>query len=1174
MKRTITALWALLLCLAMQAQRISVSFQNTRLPEVLEQLTLLQDEYEIYAINNDLENFVITVDIVDKTVPEALEQITAFYPIRCVIQDHVIHVEALRKHDNQYRGTVVGQDSIPLPYAKVTVYNPADSTFAYGTKVVLQEAACSNAGVFVVPCTEADVLIRFTHVAHDTLWVRPTQSDLGTVMLTERNNQLDSMSVVAPPWTGRTIKLSFNFVDSFTGLDIDLNDIQDLGLCHANDTTKKCPLVSVQSFSRGASEHSYLQFEIPARKDNYTVWFKAKGYELAQVPYEIERVGRRLEIRVPPIRVRREVAKPEIEYVEDPEGDVIVEGKRMREVMVQATRVKMYHKGDTIVYNADAFQLPDGSMLDDLLKAMPGVELNARGEIKVNGRKVDVLLLDGSDFFNGHTEQLLQNLPHYTVDKVKVYEQDTEQARRVGAKSILKEYTLNVVLKKQYKIGWLGNIELAGGLPTGKHDDARYQARAFATRFSEQSHLMLSAMSNNVNNDASNRSENWSDNTTEEGLHRHNYLSLMYNVNDRQGRFDEKVYLHAKWSHHETENRQSALTYLQSGDTWAHRRETTTANDFEAKLDNMFYLNKPFSLTLWTWAGYSHRESQGLSQAAQFNADPAAYGDVTNVLDSLMQNPFQQTRVGKITLDRTRTQSLLRGNEFSFTQSAIFSRELNSGDYLSTQLIYSHNQQTGKDFNIYQLDYLQGKGANDFRNRYNLSPSHENSLSFYNGYTMNLNCGLSMEFNYDFNWEQKHKEQERYRLEQVSSWTADQALGMLPSTREHLLQGLDRGNSYIEDRYTISNRPKLTLGYGKERDGNQNNVKLVLPVNIVYEHEHYRRNLLDTSYVRHSVLPEAWLNYEWKRNKDLANERRSEKSFQLTYDLSSRQSDLQSLLNIRDDYDPQRITLGGNQLKHQQNHKLSARFERNKYTMSWEPIIRQGVEVEYKRQQNAIATAYSFDPLTGVYTYRPTNINGNWEAMVKAGHVQTLDKSMHFCYSASASYTFRHNVDLVGGERSEVNSHTLVPTLKLNYMKDGWQGVWLIGRWNWTRYQSPRAGFTTRTTLNHEYNLHAQYMLPGKVQLGTDLTLYLRSGYDTPSMNTTDWVWNASLSRSFWKDKLQLTLAGYDILQQINSITQDYNSQGRTETWVRSIPSYVMATLTYKFHVAPKEKKK
>ena len=140
----------------------------------------------------------------------------------------------------------------------------------------------------------------------------------------------------------------------------------------------------------------------------------------------------------------------------------------LREVDVVATRIKMCWKGDTIVYNADAFTLPDGSVLEDVLKAMPGMEVNSNGEIKVNGRKVDVLQLDGKDFLKGGTEMLLKNLPHYTVDQVKVFEQDELDARLVGAHSAEKEYTLNVTLKKQYKIGWLGNIELAGGLPTGK----------------------------------------------------------------------------------------------------------------------------------------------------------------------------------------------------------------------------------------------------------------------------------------------------------------------------------------------------------------------------------------------------------------------------------------------------------------------------------------------------------------------------------------------------------------------------------------------------------------------------------------------------------------------------------------------------------------------------------
>ncbi len=85
------------------------------------------------------------------------------------------------------------------------------------------------------------------------------------------------------------------------------------------------------------------------------------------------------------------------------------------EVVVTATKVKMFYRGDTLVYNADAFNVADGSMLDALIKQMPGTELTKQGEIFVNGRKVENLLLNGKDFFRGKNKLMLENLPYYTV---------------------------------------------------------------------------------------------------------------------------------------------------------------------------------------------------------------------------------------------------------------------------------------------------------------------------------------------------------------------------------------------------------------------------------------------------------------------------------------------------------------------------------------------------------------------------------------------------------------------------------------------------------------------------------------------------------------------------------------------------------------------------------------
>ncbi|MDE6512902.1 MAG: hypothetical protein K2L05_01805, partial [Muribaculaceae bacterium] len=89
--------------------------------------------------------------------------------------------------------------------------------------------------------------------------------------------------------------------------------------------------------------------------------------------------------------------------------------KMLNEVEVRATAIKMVMKGDTIVYNADAFNLAEGSMLESLVRQLPNAQINAAGEITVNGRKVNSLLINGKDFFSGDMEVAMKNLPSYTV---------------------------------------------------------------------------------------------------------------------------------------------------------------------------------------------------------------------------------------------------------------------------------------------------------------------------------------------------------------------------------------------------------------------------------------------------------------------------------------------------------------------------------------------------------------------------------------------------------------------------------------------------------------------------------------------------------------------------------------------------------------------------------------
>lgn len=143
-------------------------------------------------------------------------------------------------------------------------------------------------------------------------------------------------------------------------------------------------------------------------------------------------------------------------------------------MVVTGTKIKMTYRGDTIVYNASAFNLPDGSMLDALIRQMPGAELKSNGDIYINGKKLDYLLLNGKDFFKGKNKVMLDNLPYYTVKELKVYNKQTDKSEMLGENVEKKDYVMDVSLKRQYNRGLMANAEVAGGTKE------RWMARLFS----------------------------------------------------------------------------------------------------------------------------------------------------------------------------------------------------------------------------------------------------------------------------------------------------------------------------------------------------------------------------------------------------------------------------------------------------------------------------------------------------------------------------------------------------------------------------------------------------------------------------------------------------------------------------------------------------------------------
>ena len=146
---------------------------------------------------------------------------------------------------------------------------------------------------------------------------------------------------------------------------------------------------------------SSFGFRVPKRPMRYFIRAEAEGYKTMTDTFDLKPRGRKGYYAIPRLLMKRG-------------RDDIYKDVGLNEVVVRGTRVQIAYRGDTIVYDASAFNLPEGSMLDGLIRQMPGVELKDNGDIYVNGKKVDYLLLNGKDFFKGKNKVMLENLPYFT----------------------------------------------------------------------------------------------------------------------------------------------------------------------------------------------------------------------------------------------------------------------------------------------------------------------------------------------------------------------------------------------------------------------------------------------------------------------------------------------------------------------------------------------------------------------------------------------------------------------------------------------------------------------------------------------------------------------------------------------------------------------------------------
>ena len=804
---------------------------------------------------------------------------------------------------------------------------------------------------------------------------------------------------------------------------------------------------------------------------------------------------------------------------------------KLSEVTIKASKVKMVISGDTVIYNADAFKVEEGSMLDGLIANLPGCEIDAKGQIFVNGRFVESLLINGRDFFRGNPKVALENLPAYTVHKVKVFERDGAASQLMGRNMNDQHYTMDVRLKKEYSIGYLGNVE------TGAGSDERYMAKGVGIRFSERDYSMAYGNANNVNDmrKASQRFDGgWDAEQNMPGLFKNKSvgLNLMRFLDSSSGISTNNELSHTDNDLRKISNNQ---TFLEGGDAFqkitSYQKEKVTK--FTSKNNLTLQKRKYFLIS-------------DLNITYQDENETGENNSLSSLSDSVILNTLRTQENGK--------------RHFLSTIFNTMGGIRTVCDMIRYSLDADYQKVRYHESSVYDLQYMTQSGKNDFRVNHWNRPNTRFNLKTHVGYDY-LGYAFSLSPYYDYSYGYENVRNRLYRLDWIEN--ADSAhLFLLPSSQVLYNSILDENNSESFKEYTNTHKLGVKMEKSLMIQKKEASISINLPLRWVQSDMNYHRNK-DYKVKRSDLFFDPSVSFKWQGITNLS----------LTAKYFSRQPSLPELVDIRDDSNPLRVRTGNTNLKNIHEWDVNMTASRNFSTGEmW------NMSLSFTGSDNVIAYSLIYDKQTGVSSIKPVNVDGNWRAESSLGITKPLNKSKNLVLSNTLSPYYRHNVDMTGTEINKESSRSVVKNIGINErLKIDWQlnekmrFVFNAGI-NYAHISSKRTDFTKIDACNFHFGGMASINLPWKLSLTTDFTNYFYRGYHDKSMNRSDLVWNAHLSKSLMKGNLLISFDALDIISNLSNIQYNINSQGRVETWTNSIPRYAMVRVAWKFFKNPRKK--
>ena len=809
---------------------------------------------------------------------------------------------------------------------------------------------------------------------------------------------------------------------------------------------------------------------------------------------------------------------------------VLTEGLELSEVVVTAPIKEVELVGDTTVINADAYRIPEGSNLEELVKKIPGLEYDRQNKTLVyNGLPIAEINVNGEAFFAGNHALALENLPADLVSRIKVYDKRSEMEKFMGIKTGEENYVLDLQTKKEFNGTLMTSV--AAGKGNNKKKEAELISNFFKTGGENLSVIAKSGNRNMTSANKDNRQDNVAVNFLKKfGKKIHLNGNVMYSnaINGNEGTSYYEQYL-------KTGNRYRYAT----SDRHNTNRMASTMLSMKWNIDKMTLLNLSGSFSAMKGTNGSD------SRQATYNENPEL--DITA--------PFNGEENGQtendIRVNGIRMNSRSTSANRQYFLNADLTRRLNEkGSSLGLTMQYSEGRGKNEAFSVSSTTYyqLQDEWGNDsvlYRNQYYDSPNRNRKFSLGLILTQPLHKSLRAQLSYKFRRENQNNDRNTYDLSRFFDGTDDEPLYTLPEGYE---AAYTDSLSNRSRSHTTAHEVALHLNY-TDRTWEINAGLSVVPERQSLDQKTGR---MQADTLRTSVNYYPAVTVLWHKKKTRV---------QLSYEGDTKQPGLTELLTLTDNSDPLNITRGNPSLRPSYNQRVRLEARDTKIglhgDMTWANTV------------NSVTRAVTYNTQTGGIESYPVNVNGNWNARATVRYQKRIKR--RFSVTARTGASFSQNVSLINEgqqempERSTTHNTTLNANLRFGYQPQ-WGGFDLTGDWRF-RHSTNLLRETGDYTRDYRLGVNAYADLPGGIQLRSDVDYSFRNGTNITPGEDDQVVWNASLSWRFLKQKkAELSFYWADILSQKKNFTRSVSSSGLSERHTQQIGSWFMLSFKYRFN--------